>query len=228
MLNKQIRETIQEFRDSFPPEITTLIEQGAGEISALDIIESARKMGDTIPDAPLKGEGGETIHLSEYLKDGPLVLTFYRGLWCPYCNLQLKAYSERLDEIKALGANLVAVTPEKPGATDILVASGAQEELINTAVKDVSFDVLHDAQNKLAEAFGLVFNLPESHRKLLEMMKVDVEALNGDASYTFPDPATYVICPDGEIAWSFVPNNYRKRAEVEDILGALRSLKSVN
>jgi peroxiredoxin len=92
------------------------------------------------------------------------------------------------------------------------------------AVRSVRFDVLQDRGNAVARRFGLVFELPESHRRLLSMLNIDLEAVNGDASFTFPDPATYVVRPDGTIAWAFVPNNYRKRAEVDAILDALRAL----
>ena len=159
MLNAQIRETIQRLRDQFPPEFNALIEQGAGEISALDIVEKALKPGDRAPDFDLPTHDGDRRKLADYLSRGPLVLTFYRGVWCPYCNLQLKAYDDRLSEFRAKGAELVALTPERPGALDILQASGAPQEVIDGAVKTVGFDVLHDAANEIARAFGLVFSL---------------------------------------------------------------------
>jgi peroxiredoxin len=223
MLNQRIRDTIQKFRGQLPPDLTALIEQGAGEISALDIIERALKPGDKAPAFSLKNQNGEQKNLSEYLAQGPVVLTFYRGAWCPFCNLQLKEYNDRLDDITGAGATLIAITPEKPGAVDILAESGVRQDVIDMAVGNVGFDVLHDAGNRVAETFGLVFDLPESHRQLLKMLQVDVEKLNGDDSYTFPDPATYVIDTSGLITWAFVPNNYRKRAEVDQILDALRS-----
>ncbi len=221
MLNHKIRETVQKFREALPKELSALIEQGAGEISALDIIERARKAGNKAPNFTLKNQTGQSRSLNSYLTDGPLVVTFYRGAWCPYCNLQLKEYDDHLSEIKAAGATLIAITPEKPGAVDNLVTSGAPKEVIDMAVKHVEFDVLHDPGNRVAESYGVVFKLPESHRQLLEQLHVDIEKLNGDASFTFPDPATYVIKPTGEISWVFIPNNYRKRAEVEQILTAL-------
>ena len=223
MLNQRIRDTIQKFREQLPPDLTALIEQGAGEISALDIIERALKPGDKAPAFSLKNQNGEQKKLSDYLARGPVVLTFYRGAWCPFCNLQLKEYNDRLDEITGAGATLVAITPEKPGALDILAESGVRQDVIDMAVANVGFDVLHDAGNRVAETFGLVFDLPESHRQLLGMLQVDVEKLNGDTSYTFPDPATYVIDTSGRITLAFVPNNYRKRAEVDQILDALRT-----
>lgn len=226
MLNQKIRDTIAQLRTTLPAELSALIEQGAGEISALDIIERARKAGDSAPDFTLSSQSGEQKRLADYLARGPLVLTFYRGAWCPYCNLQLKEYSDHLGEIEAAGGTLVAITPEKPNAFDILANSGVPKDVLDIVVRDVPFEVLHDPGSRVAEAFGLVFELPDSHRQLLSMINVDVEALNGDSSFTFPDPATYVIKPSGEIAWAFVPNNYRRRAEIAQIVEALRSISS--
>ncbi|MES9971667.1 MAG: peroxiredoxin-like family protein [Candidatus Thiodiazotropha sp.] len=226
MLNQKIRETIAATRASLPQELVALIEQGAGEISALDIIERARNVGDLVPDFNLSNQHGERRQLRDYLLRGPMVLTFYRGVWCPYCNLQIKEYSDRLADIESLGATLVAITPEKPDAIEILTTGGAQQRILDMLVDEVPFDVLHDPGSRIAEAFGLVFQLPESHRRLLEAMSVDLTALNGDDSFTFPDPATYVISPRGEIVWAFVPNNYRKRAEVGQIVDALGAISA--
>ena len=224
MLNQQIRDTIQQFREALPDEIAAKIEQGAGEISVLDIVGKALKPGQTVPVFTLSNQNGEPRNLAEYLEQGPLVLTFYRGLWCPFCNLQLKAYNDRLAEIEATGARLVAVTPEKPDALQILKDGGAPEDFTDMAVEETDFDILYDEGGHLSEAFGLQFTLPKVHQDLLQTFNIDVEALTGNNRYAFPDPATYVIDSNGKITWAFVPNNYRKRAEVDDILEALNEL----
>lgn len=225
-LNKQIRSTIQLFRQTLPPDLSSLIEQGAGEISALDIIENALKAGDRAPDFALKTHKGKSRSLSDYLKQGPLVLTFYRGAWCPYCNLQLAAYRSRLADIKASGATLVAVTPEQAEGAAVFLESEAPQDAKDSIVTNLDFDVLHDKNNQLARKYGLSFELPEAHKKLFELMKFDIEKATGDNSYAFPDPATYIIATDGTIQWAFVPNNYRKRAEPDEIIKQLTSLKS--
>jgi len=221
-LNKNIRQTIQMVRDTLPPELNTMIEQGAGEISALEIAEKALKIGDKIPEFKLQDRNGESKSLNEYISEGPLVVTFYRGIWCPYCNLQLAAYNQRLDEIKALGANLVAITPEGSEGVAVLEDSELPQQAKDTAISNPDFDVLHDKNNKVADTFGLVFKLPQAHRKLFEMMKLDIERANGEGSFTFSDPATYIIGQDALVKWRFVPNNYRKRAEPDEILNQLR------
>lgn len=223
-LNQQIQQLIQTFRTTLPPELNSLIEQGAGEISALPIMEKALKIGDKAPDFALKNYDGTTRRLSDYLTNGPLVLTFYRGLWCPYCNLQLKAYNERYAEMKALGADLVAIASEGPNGYEILKQSNLPKETLDTVISSPAFDVLHDVDTCVAKQFGVAFTLPESHQKLLHAFGVDVEQANGDNTYAFADPATYIIGTNGLIAWAYVPNNYRKRAEVDDILTQLRQL----
>lgn len=225
-LNGEIQTLIQTFRSVFPPDLNMLVELGAGEISALPIIENALKAGDKAPDFTLKNYDGAARSLAGYLAAGPLVLTFYRGLWCPYCNLQLAAYNARYDEIKALGANLVAISSEGPDGAAAIEGSNLPQETKDTIVSAPAFDVLHDASTGVAKKFGVAFTLPESHRKILEMFKIDVEKANGDNTYAFADPATYIIGQDGMIAWAYIPNNYRKRAEPEAILAALRLLKA--
>lgn len=224
MLNQQIQETILQVRSSLPKELNVLIEQGAGEISALDILERAKQTGDTMPSFKLLNQNKVPVSLEQLLNMGPLVITFYRGIWCPYCNLQLKVYADHIADIEATGATLIAISPEKPDALALLKESGISSELTTRIIEDTPFDILRDESNALATAMGLVFELPDSHQQLLRRLGVDLETLTGDSSFTFPDPATYVIKPSGEIAWAFVPNNYRKRAEVDQILTALKSL----
>jgi len=223
-LNKEIQNTINNFRENFPPELTALIEQGAGEISAMEILEVALKKDDKAPDFTLEDRKGQSHSLSSYLSNGPLVITFYRGAWCPYCNLQLAAYNVHLDKIKAAGGTLIAVTPETPEGIPTFLDSGVPDEMKASVISDTDFDILHDPDNKLGKEFGLEFKLPEAHIKLFELMNFDIEKANGNANYTFSDPATYIIGQDGLIKWAFVPNNYRKRANPEEIIEQLKSI----
>lgn len=222
MLNQKIRLTIQSFRTQLPADLSALLEQGAGEISALDINERSRKVGDKAPEFDLENQYGERRRLPNYLQEGPLVITFYRGVWCPYSDLQLREYDSRLEEFKAAGARLVAITPEKTNVLDTLAAGGASSEVVDIAPKQVGFDVLHDPGCRVAEEYGLVSPLPETHRQLLDMLGVDIQELNGDSAFTFPDPVTYVIDQTGKVSWAFVPETVQKHAMVDQILLALR------
>lgn len=223
-LNEQIQDLVKTFRASFPPELNALVEQGAGEISAMPIVENALKTGDEAPDFTLRNHSGELRSLNDYLKSGPLVLTFYRGLWCPYCNLQLNAYNNGLADIRATGADLVAISSEGPDGAEAIKGSNLPQETKDTIFSAPDFDVLHDASTTVAKQFGVAFVLPETHQELLHTFKVNIEKANGDSTYAFADPATYIIGTDGVIAWAYIPNNYRKRAEVSEILKQLGQL----
>lgn len=225
LLNEQIRESIDFFRQELPPELVSLIEQGAGEISSLDIVERAVKVGDSSPGFTLKDRTGTPRSLSDYLQDGPVVLTFYRGIWCPFCNMQLAAYNKHRAEFEKYGAQLIAVTPESEHGLAALEASNAPQEAKDTAKMNIDFDILHDENTKVSSLYGLVFELPDVHKKVLEMLNLDVEKANGNSSYAFADPATYVIGTDGMIKWAYVPNNYRKRAEPTAIIEQLKTLQ---
>lgn len=226
-LNDQIQDLIKTFRTAFPQELNALVEQGAGEISAMPIVERALKAGDRAPNFTLKNYSGELRSLSGYLKSGPLVLTFYRGLWCPYCNLQLAAYNKGLDAIRALGADLVAISSEGADGAAAIKDSDLPQETKDTIISAPDFDVLHDASTTVAKNFGVAFVLPETHQQLLHAFKVNVERANGDNTYAFADPATYIIGQDGVVAWAYIPNNYRKRAEVSEILKQLKRLSEL-
>ncbi len=223
-LNTKIQNLINGFRNTLPSELSSLIEEGAGEISSLPIVENAKKIGDVVNDFILTDREGNKKVFSEYLSNGPVVITFYRGVWCPYCNLQLKEYNDILPQIKALGANLIALTSEGKDGVETLDNSQMPQEAKDTIIREVDFDILHDYKNKIANDFGLVFTLPKAHLELLEMMKYDLKKANGEDSFTFADPATYIVNQKGIIVWSFVPNNYRKRAEPQTILDELKRL----
>ena len=221
MLNKQIQEVIQSLRGSLPANLSSLIEQGAGEISALDIAGQALDVGDQVPDFSLNDYKGNTVSIGDFLRHGPVVLTFYRGVWCPYCNLQLAEYNRHLSEIRLMGADLIAISPQSANAEQVFRNSDAPEEAKKSITGDLEFTVLQDPGNRVAANFGLVFDLPQSHLRLFDLMNLDLEAVNGDSTYAVPDPATFIVSQNSRIHWRFVPNNYRKRAEVADIIAAL-------
>lgn len=175
--------------------------------------ERAVHQGQKAPDFTLPDAKGHPIHLSDLLKKGPVVLTFYRGGWCPFCNRQLASYQSHLSEIHALGAELVAVSPQLPDFT------------ATTAEKDhLAFPVLSDAGNTVARSYGLVFRVPDEVIPIYRKFGVDLEQRNGDASHELPMPGTYIIGRDGLIRLSYVQADYAKRLPVEDLLAGLKRL----
>lgn len=182
------------------------------DIDALQNLASrARKAGDQFPTLSLVRGDGQMVDLGAIFARGPAIVTFYRGGWCPYCNLELRAFQKLLPEIEKLGATLVAISPETPDNT------------MATAEKNgVAFSVLSDAKGALAQALGIQFELAPAIKALYQKFGHDLAARNDDPRWALPLPATYVVEAGGRIAAAFVDPDYRRRMEPEKALAALR------
>ncbi|OZC04371.1 peroxiredoxin-like family protein [Rubricoccus marinus] len=190
-----------------------VMDRATDAVRASGLADSALTVGDSAPTFSLPNASGETVALSDVLASGPVILTFYRGGWCPYCNLELRAYQALLPEIEAAGATLVAVSPQTPDAS-----------LTTQEKKDLTFTVLSDEGNAVARQFGLVHTLPADLVAAYDQFGLDVAGSNGDASGDLPLPATYVIDPDGTIRYAFVDADYTKRAEPSEVLASLQAV----
>ena len=172
------------------------------------------KVGSPAPDFTLPEARGGTVHLTEVLAKGPAVVTFYRGGWCPFCNLQLRAYQAILPAIEALDAKLIAVSPQTP------------DNSVSTAeTKGLRFSVLSDARNGVARAYGLVFKLSDGLQSLQKMFGNEPPKFNGDDSWELPVPGTFVIDSAGIVRLAFADPDYTKRLEPAAILDTLRGLR---
>lgn len=188
--------------------------QRSAEELAVAMPRPGLSVGQQAPDFTLPNAFGNQVRLADLLAQGPVVLTFYRGAWCPYCNLQLHGLREALPLIEAEGARLVAVTPQLPDK------SRAQVE------KDgYPFEILSDLDNRVMSAYGLYFEVPvELSRVYKERLALDLAEYNGPGRYVLPVPGTYVIDSTGRVRMAFADTDYRKRAEPADILATLREL----
>lgn len=185
------------------------------EIAQLGIEDRSLSVGDVIPPVILPNAVGETVAVQELLKQGPVVIAFYRGGWCPYCNMELRALQQVLPDIKRLGAQLVAIAPETP------------DNSLSTKEKaELSFTVLSDSGNSVARKFGLVFTLPEYLRPIYQEFGIDLNAYNGDDTFELPVPATYVVDTHGAIVHAFVNVDYTQREDPETILAVLQKLQA--
>ena len=189
----------------------------AGDIDALratGILDRSAKPGDAFPRVTsLVDARGNAFDLAAALEPTPAIITFYRGGWCPYCNLELRAYQHRLETIEALGATLIAVSPECP------------DESLSTAEKnDLRFTVLSDVGGALASALGIRFTLSDAVRPFYEKAGHALPERNGDGSWALPMPATFVVERGGRIAAAFIEPDYRQRLEPDDAIAALRQL----
>ncbi len=196
------------------PDVKAIFAKATADLEKTGQAERAIHQGQKAPDFTLPDAKGHPVHLADLLKKGPVVLTFYRGGWCPFCNRQLKSYQDHLAEIRALGAELVAVSPQLPDFT------------VSTAEKDaLTFPVLSDVGNKVARTYGLVFRVPDAVIPIYRQFGVDLEKRNGDASHELPMPGTYIIGRDGIVRLSYVQADYTKRLPVEDLLAGLRKIR---
>jgi len=188
------------------------MEKATADFAEDGIGKSAHGVGDTLPDATLTDATGKSVTLSSLLANGPLIINFYRGGWCPYCNLELKAYQDLLPEITAAGATLVAISPEKP------------DNSLSTAEKNaLTFPVLSDTGNAFAKSLGLVFELTGDLKSLYEGFGLDLPNANAESGWTLPIPAVYAISADGKILFADVDLDYRRRAEPSQALAALKA-----
>ncbi|MEM8641701.1 MAG: peroxiredoxin-like family protein [Cyanobacteria bacterium P01_G01_bin.54] len=212
-LSQALTDFQNEFRKTAPDAVKTTMGQATQDLINSGIVDRTLKVGDTIPPVRLPNATGQTVEIQDLLQSGPVVISFYRGGWCPYCNLELKALQAKLPEIKALGATLVTISPETPDAS------------LSTQEKNaLEFEVLSDLGNRVARSFGLVFTLPESLRPLYNQFGIDIPAHNGDDTFELPIPATYVIKTDGTIALAFAEADYTQRLEPAEIVAALQTL----
>lgn len=212
-LQDQIDEYKAGFRSKVPEEVQAIMVEATKTLSATNIVDKAPKAGDTLPEFSLQNHKGGTTNLSTLLAKGPVIVTFYRGGWCPYCNLELRAYQEILPEIQAAGAQLVAITPELP------------DNSLSTAEKnELNFEVLSDVNADYARSLGLVFTLPEELRPIYSNFNIHIEEHNGKGQFDLPLAATYLIDQNGVIANAFVDADYTKRQEPREVLAALEQL----
>lgn len=194
-----------------PPEVIATMHRATAELIASGAAGRALRAGDTAPAFTLPDPDGNPVASEHLLARGPLVVSFYRGVWCPYCNMELQALEAARAEFAALGASLVAISPQTP---------------VNSrkSVRDngLGFPILSDSGNAVAAAFGLRFALPDYLVALYQQLRNELPTFNGDDSWTLPMPARYVIGTDGTILYAEVNPDYTRRPEPEDMLPALR------
>ena len=213
-----LQEKLDAFRADFetnkaPPEATAIMHRATAELIASGQAERALKVGDRAPAFALADPDGKVWSSAELTAKGPLVVTFYRGVWCPYCNMDLQALQAVAGKIRAAGANLVTISPQTA-----VNSRKAQRD------HDLSYPVLSDPGNEVAHKFGLRFRLPDELAALYRKFGVNLDQLNGDASWTLPMPARYIIGRDGVIRYAEVNPDYTRRPDPEELLPALSGL----
>jgi peroxiredoxin len=209
-----LKEQLAEYRAGWyqrvPAERQAIMQRHIDQLRSGAIARTMLKVGDHAPAIVLENAKGATVDVGTLLKKGPVIVTFYRGGWCPYCNLELKAYQDILPEIVAAGASLVAISPEKP------------DDTVSTAEKNaLTFEVLSDVGQNVGRAFGLVYEFTEELKRAYNV-NLDIPTRNGTpGEWALPVSATYVIDRNGSIVYAYTDADYRDRADPRDVLAVL-------
>lgn len=212
-LQQQIDAFLADKRNLPPPDrlkdLLSIVEQ----VSASGVAEKALKEGAQAPDFTLPDALGKAVTLSHLLEYSPVVITFYRGEWYPFCNLALRAYQQAWPQLRALGASLVAISPQTP---DHSLSTGEKKEL--------TFPVLSDVGNHVAQAYGLVFTIDEAVRPACQQVGANLPTFNGDDSWELPMPGTFLIDQSGIVRLAFVNPDYTRRLDPSVIIARLEEL----
>jgi peroxiredoxin len=191
------------------------MDRATEELIATGQAERALKAGDRAPDFVLNDPDGKPVSSRELVAKGPLVVSFYRGVWCPYCNLELQALQAQLADIEARGATLIAVSPQT-----------APNSRRSQRDNKLNFTILSDPKAEVADAFGIRFALPDYLIEVYKQFKNDLPLVNGDPSWVLPMPARYVIGTDGIIAYAEVNSDYTQRPDPSELLPVLDRLRA--
>jgi len=199
-----------------PQSVIETMHRATAELIASGAAQRAKKAGDSAPPFTLEDGYGNVVKSDDLLKKGPLILSFYRGVWCPYCNLELQALEAAKPNFDRFGALVVAISPQT-----------APNSRKSARQNNLSFPILSDVKGNVGAAFGLRFELPDYLVNLYKSLKNDLPTFNDDPSWSLPMPARYVIGQDATILYSEVNPDYTRRPEPEDMIPVLQQAAAV-
>ncbi|MGZ4900277.1 MAG: peroxiredoxin-like family protein [Candidatus Angelobacter sp.] len=209
-LNDQLDQLTAKLHAMVPAERLVRVDRAAEELVRSGLAERALKAGDRAPVFELPDGDGMLWRSEDLLRNGPLVIVFFRGRWCAYCNAQLAALQEIHQQIAAAGASLVAISPQTQ-----------KHSYMTRDMHQLRFPVLSDQGNQVARKFGLVYRLSPEMQAMYESIMTKLPGYNGDQSWELPLAATYVVQTDGKISWAIIDADWRRRPEPEELLQIL-------
>ena len=209
-LQEQLLEHAKASANRIPKPALAVMKKAINDLNNSPLMDNSIKKGFQLPNATLVNHLGETVSIYDRLKESPLVITFYRGGWCPYCNLQLQAFQKHLGKIKAKGANLIAITPEH-----------VDDSLSTLEKNNLEFEVLTDTDNSYAKSLHLAFKMPDDLVTLYKRFGIDLDKNQQNNQNELPISATYVIDQLGQITYHYIEPDYKLRAPIKDVLKAL-------
>lgn len=213
-LLKQLEALSENSKSKIPAKQKEIMASAEKQLSQTDILSGAPTVGSVLPDGVLLSTMGESTTLYQALGSKPAIVTFYRGGWCPYCNLQLHAYQKHLSTIHDLGATLIAISPELPDNT-----------LSTKEKNELTFTVLSDTNNSYAKKIGIVFSLPTDLENTYSEFGIDLKKNQGNRKAELPLAATFVIDSRRTIRYAFIDTDYKKRAEPATLIKILEGLR---
>lgn len=209
----RLRDQLEAQRRTMTDEVRVAYEVSVADMRRAGLVIHALDLGDRFPDMVLPNAEGDLVAIADLLRRGPVVVTFFRGIWCPYCRLMLDALVAALPELEAAGASLVGITPETGGLA-----------LRTKQNHGASFEVLSDVDCGLGLGCGVVFRTPDIYRRLLLKYGNDLAERHGNQAWFLPLPAVFVLDRAGIVRWRFLSVDFTEQAEPADILAALRAL----
>ncbi len=215
-LTERLDDIRRAVHEQFTPEVRSAFGRFVDGLVSADVAGGALGVGDRMPDFALPSVRGRIVRSQDLLADGPLVISIFRGDWCPYCMAELEALQTALPRIGAAGGRLVAITPD----THSLPLRAARR-------LGLGYEVLSDVDLGVGALFGLLFRVPDEMVRVFASLGLDIPARHGTDGWLLPIPATYVVGADGVVAAAAVDPDFTRRMDPEDILAALERLAGV-
>ena len=202
ILEKKLSERRESAKNRISPEILSKMLEATQSLKNSELEKEAFNIGDKIEDMILLNNLGDKVSIMDVLGKQPAIISFYRGTWCPYCNLELSTYNELLKDKNKI--KMIAISPERP------------ESSIN--VENLNFEVLSDIDNKFAKKLNLTFDITETIENIYDGFRINLEKSQGKKSRILPIPATYIVDSSGIIVYAYIDADYTKRAEPKDVI----------
>ena len=209
-LATQIQQFNIELAAKVPQEVLEAFGKSIEDLKTKNIEEKSIKIGETIPNFSLKNAKNEVVNSSDILKNGKMIIAFYRGSWCPYCNLELKALQEKISEFKEKNATLVAISPQSPDNSLTVIEK-----------HHLTFEVLTDKDNTFAKQLGIVFELQDFVLPFYNALGINLSSFNKNDDTSLPIPAVFVVNENGIIIYKFADVNYMNRIDIDELLNTL-------
>ncbi|MGG5505533.1 MULTISPECIES: peroxiredoxin-like family protein [unclassified Myroides] len=205
-LAQQIDELNKNLVQQVPPEVLNSFSQSIEEVKHLQLENHCIKLGETFPNFKLQNTSDQCIELNDLLQKGPVIISFFRGSWCPYCNLELRALQQELYALEAKAVTLIAIAPQLPSHSALV-----KENL------DLTFELLTDQDNRLAKQIGIAFELQDYVIPIYQNLGIDLTSYNGTTQQELPIPAVFALDSTGCVTYKFVDANYMNRMDINEL-----------